>query len=91
MQETLTWVAELLQGMLATAIDNVGDNIMRVEHLGEPARYVVVDMDTKSIAAWFVGPGDFISILRSWRLIIEPVDQVNIRPLYQVAQRWMVQ
>lgn len=55
---------------------------------GPPARYVVYDPGTGMTWAAFVPTGDTVKVNRSFRLIVEPIDHVVIRPLCVVHQRW---
>lgn len=65
--------------------------MLTVVNDGPPARFVVMDPRCGMTFSTFAATGETLRINRSFRLLIEPIDHVAIRPLCIVHQRWRMQ
>ncbi len=81
--------AELMSALVEAAVDD--HDRVTVDHVGDPARYLVLDRASGVIVFQFMADGDRCRLPRSCRLLIEPVDSVAMRSLLESAQRWSTQ
>lgn len=82
-------LVDILRGMLTSAIEDHAS--VAVVNDGYAARFVARDPSTGLTWGALVERGETIRINRSFRLLVEPIDQVMIRPLCEVDRRWSVQ
>lgn len=82
-------IGHFLRQLALAAIDDHA--MMTVCNDGPPARFVAMDPETGVTFAAFVPTGETVRVNRGFRLIVEPIDQVVIRPLCVVHQQWRVQ
>lgn len=79
-------IVDFLHQLGCAAVEDAA--MMTVLNDGPPARYVVLDPSSGVTWAAFVPTGETVKINRAFRLIVEPIDQVVIRPLCCVSTQW---
>ena len=83
-------IADLIGGFLhqlvVAAVEDAA--MLTVVNDGAPARYVVMDPSSGVTWAAFVPTGEMVKINRAFRLLVEPIDQVVIRPICCVSSQW---
>lgn len=82
-------IADFLRELAIAAIDDHA--MVEVTNDVSPARFVAMDPDSKLVMAAFVPRGESVRVNRAWRLIIEPIDAVMIRPLCVTSERWSIE
>lgn len=82
-------VADFLHAIAFAAVMAADFEI--VENDGPDARYVAIDPASGQVHSMFLGRGGTCRIPRSYRLLVEPVASVAMRPLCQVRKEWATQ
>lgn len=83
----LEQLGDFLRDMLAAAVEDAA--MMVIVNDGPPARFVAHDPTTGDIMGAFVPHGETVRVNRSYRLLVEDVDRVRIRPLCCVSSSWV--
>lgn len=83
-------IGELVAGFLRQlAISAIDDHAMAVVmNDGPPARFIAMDPRDGIAFAMFVNTGETVRVNRAFRLIMEPLDSVKMRPLCVVHNAW---
>ncbi len=80
-------IGEFFVELVAAAMDDAA--MIRIINDGPAARFVAIDPATKVTMSMFVTRGDAVTVNRSWRLIVEPIDHVYLRSLERVSSEWV--
>lgn len=83
------FLVDMIEGMIVVAVHQ-HENVL-VVHDGEPARYVVNDMQRGVVLGRYAANGETFYVPRSFRMLVEPVDRVRNKTLVEMATTWTVQ
>lgn len=80
-------IADFIRECVAAALH---ETVMAtVVNDGPAARFCAHDPVNKIVHAMYVPRGESVSVNRSWRLVIEPIDSVYLRDLDRVRTEWV--
>ncbi len=85
-------ILELIgEALVALGVAAYNDHVMiPITNDGPLARICVFDPLDRQVMSIIVPHGETIRVRRGWRMIVEPVETVLLRPITQLSKQWEV-